>query len=207
MDTEFKLTAINPVAVEEFGSSVAVSGDYAIVGARHGGFDPGSAYVYMTTGTGWTQQAKLNASDKQGLDHFGDAVSIDGDYAIIGAPDGGSTSQGYAYIFHRSGSLWNEQAKLTASDVTAYGSFGRSVSIHGDYVIIGADKAAYIFHRAGSAWIEEAKLTAPPSVTLSSDFGVSVSMSGDHVIVGDAFAGVVALRRPRGICLNPAHPN
>lgn len=187
MDTESKLTSSTPESSEEYGSSVAISGDYAIVGARHGGFDSGSAYIYLTTGSGWTHQAKLNASDKQGFDHFGQAVSIDGDYAIVGAPDGGDTHQGHAYIFHRSGSSWTEQAELTAADATDYGSFGGSVSISGDYVIIGAAKTAYIFHRTGSSWTQQAELTSP-SPNNASSFGRSVSLSGDHAIVGDPFA-------------------
>src|SRR5262249_11802397 len=106
MDNEFKLTPSVPVAISEYGSSVAVSGGFATVVAGHGGFVPGSGYAYMTTGSGWTQQAKLNASDQQGLNPFGDSVSIDGDYAIVGAPDAGSAGEGHAYVFHRSGSSW-----------------------------------------------------------------------------------------------------
>src|SRR5262249_30720916 len=104
---------------------------------------------------------------------------------------GGSAVEGHAYILQRSGSLWSEQAKLTGAPVTPWESFGRSVSISGDYVIIGADKAAYIFYRAGSSWTQQAKVTSP-SPNISSDFGESVSLSGDHAIVGDPLAGGAA---------------
>ena len=192
MVTEFKLTANPPSAVEEFGCAVALSLDTAVVGARNGGFDPGAAYVYVLTGSGWTQHIRLDASDKTPLDHFGAAVAIDGDYVIVGAPDGGDESQGHAYVFHRSGSSWSEQGLLVASDSMPYGSFGRSVSISGDYIIVGAGKAAYIFHRDGSNWIEQAKLTAPPSISSLSDFGRSVSINGVHAVVGDTMGGAAA---------------
>ena len=133
-----------------FGYSVSISGDgnTAIVGAFYDnngkGINAGSAYIYTRSCSTWTQQSKLLASDGAAGDNFGNSVSIsgDGNTAIIGAyydDDKGSDS-GSAYIYTRSGSTWNQQAKVVASDGTSNDIFGYSVSISGDgnTVIVGA---------------------------------------------------------------------
>src|SRR4029077_16133530 len=180
MSRELKLKASDAAGVQEFGSAVALSGDYAIVGARHGGFDPGGAYVFVKNGAGWVEQAKLSAGETTAFDHFGEAVGIDGDYAIVGASQAGIGSYGQAYIFHRNGSEWMEDTILFVSDKTDHALFGQSVSLSGDWAIVGSDKAAYLFHRTGLTWIEKAKLTADEA----SDFGRSVSMNGNYAVVG-----------------------
>ncbi len=139
----------------------------------------------------WSEQQRITASDGAEGDLFGDAVSIDGDYAIAGAYGTGS-SQGSAYIFQRSGSSWSQVAKLTASDAAADDEFASSVSISGDTVIVGASEratgagAAYIFEKPVGGWAdatETAKLAASGAVT-GDYFGWSVSISGDTAIVG-----------------------
>ena len=139
MSTELKLKASDVAGVQEFGSAVAVSRDYTIVGARHDGFDPGAAYVFEKNGAAWVEQAKLSASDTTGFDHFGAAVGMDDDYAIIGASQGGIGSRGQAYIFHRNGSDWVEDTILFANGETDDALFGQSVSISGDCAIVGSD--------------------------------------------------------------------
>ena len=132
-----KLTASDAAAFDFFGVSVAISGDTAVVGANFDdgkGVDSGSAYVFVRSGTTWTEQAKLTASDAAALDQFGIEVSISGDTAVVGAfsdDDSGSRS-GSAYVFVHSGATWTEQAKLTASDAAIDDRFGRSVSVSGD---------------------------------------------------------------------------
>jgi len=88
----------------------------------------------------WLEQDKLLASDEAGDDYFGRSVSIDGDYAIVGArlDDDNGEHSGSAYVFTRSGTDWTEQAKLLPSDGAYWDDFGYSVSIDGDYAIIGA---------------------------------------------------------------------
>ena len=80
--------------------------------------DSGSAYVFTRTGTTWTQQAKLLASDGEAGEQFGYYVSLDGDTALIGADmdDDNGVDSGSAYIFTRTGTTWTQQAKLLASD-------------------------------------------------------------------------------------------
>jgi VCBS repeat-containing protein len=197
-EQQAKLTAADGAAEDFFGGSVSISGDYVIVGASgddDNGSDSGSAYIFHWNGTMWEQQAKLTAADGAAEDFFGYSVSISGDYVIVGASgddDNGSDS-GSAYIFHWNGAVWGQQAKLTAADGAKDDFFGDSVSISGDYVIVGAygdDQgeefsagAAYIFHRSGTVWAQEEKLTADDGKD-SDFFGCSVSISVDYAIVG-----------------------
>jgi hypothetical protein len=98
------------------------------------------------TGQNWDQIIKAVASDRAAADYFGYSVSISGDYAIVGAYHENHNASGIdsirwagsAYIFHYNGRTWAEQQKIVASDRTAYDIFGYSVSISGDYVIVGA---------------------------------------------------------------------
>ena len=93
-----------------------------------------------------TETQKIVASDRGASDHFGNSVSISGDYAIVGSPDededasGGNTlsNAGSAYIFKRDGTSWVQQQKIVASDRGVNDYFGWSVSISGDYAIVAA---------------------------------------------------------------------
>jgi len=195
-----KLTASDAAANDYFGYSVSVSGDTAVIGAYYddhaGGADAGSAYVFVRSGGVWTQQAKLTASDAAASDHFGRSVSVSGDTAVIGAmynSHAGGTDAGSAYVFVRSGGVWTQQAKLTASDAAASDYFGQSVSVSGDTAVIGAYEddhaggtyagSAYVFARSEGVWTEQAKLTASDAAA-DDEFGVSVSVSGDTAVIG-----------------------
>ena len=212
-----KLTDPDSNAFDYFGYSVSISGDYAIVGAFRsdvGGVKCGSAYIYKRSGSSWTQQAKLTASDCNAYESFGYSVSIDGDYAIVGASgdDDYGPGSGSAYIFVREGSTWSQIAKLTASDGNTSDNFGNSVCIKGDLAIIGADLdddkgtnsgSAYMFARDGQNWYEQAKLTATDGAS-SDYFGRSVSVSGDYAIVGaTASDGSAYIFEWDGISWNP----
>ena len=189
-----KIVASDGAVHDLFGNSVSISGDYAIVGAYYDGDNSGSAYIFKRDGTTWSQQAKITASDGAAGDHFGNSVSILGDYAIVAAhwdADNGYHS-GSAYIFKRDGSSWNQQAKIVASDGAAGDLFGNSVSISGDYAIVGAyydddrgdeSGSAYIFKRDGTTWNQQSKITASDGVA-GSYFGISDSISGEYAIVG-----------------------
>jgi len=195
-----KLTASDGAANDQFGRSVALSGDTAVVGAHADNVgansDQGSAYVFTRSGTTWTEQAKLTASDGAASDYFGMSVALSGDTVVVGAwldNVGANADQGSAYVFTRSGTTWTEQAKLTASDGAASDYFGVSVSVNLDTVAIGApfdnvganadQGSAYVFTRSGTTWTEQAKLTASDGGAGDS-FGVSFSMSGNTAVVG-----------------------
>jgi hypothetical protein len=195
---EQKLTASDGDSDDAFGISVSISGDYAFVGAYgddDNGINSGSAYIFKKDGSNWIEKQKLTASDGDEVDQFGRSISISGKYAIVGAnydDDNGVYYSGSAYIFERDGSNWTEEQKLTASDGDEYDHFGSSVSISGEYVIVGAyfdddnevnSGSAYIFRRDSSNWIEKQKLTASDGAE-DDWFGFSVSISGNYAIVG-----------------------
>ena len=144
----------------------------------------------------------LTASDGSTGHQFGRSVSIDGNYAVVGAPvaDGVGDSTGAAYIFEKSvAGLWgpNETAKFTASDGDTIDFFGISVSVSGDRVVVGAlneaypsqqrgNGAAYVFEKPGSGWVngtETVKLTAYGG-EVADYFGYSVNIDGNNIIVG-----------------------
>ena len=117
-----KLTASDAAALDKLGSSVALSGDTALVGAIFGDgavAGSGSAYVFVRSGTTWSQQAKLTASDAAVSDSFGESVALSEDTALVGASgdDDAGTHSGSAYVFVRSGTTWSQQAKLAASEL------------------------------------------------------------------------------------------
>jgi hypothetical protein len=182
---------------DRFGYSVSINGDFSIIGAYHNddnGQVSGSAYVFKREGTTWTEQAKLLPSDGEADDWFGSSVSINGDYAIIGAynNDDNGFGSGSAYVFIRNGTNWTEQAKLLPSDGAYHDCFGISVSIDGNYAIIGAynDKdngemsgSAYVFIRNNTNWTEQAKLL-PSDGAYQDWFGLSVSIDGNYAIIG-----------------------
>ena len=191
----------SPADDDFFGGSVSISGEYAVVGAGwddDNGSSSGSAYVYERDGAGnWNEVQKLTASDGAAEDYFGFSVSISGDYAVIGAPHDDDTGpdSGSAYIFERDGlGNWNEVQKLIASDGDAEDYFGGSVSISGNYVVIGSrsrlnisSESAYVFERDELGnWSEVQKLTASDGA--SGDlFGVSVAISGGYAVVGAVY--------------------
>ena len=197
---EAKLTASDAAAGDFFGNSVAVSGDTALVGAHSddhpGAVHAGSAYVFVRSGTTWSEQQKLTASDAAASDAFGSSVALSGETAVIGASSdthAGGTDAGSAYVFVRSATTWSEQQKLTASDAAFSDSFGISVAVSGDTAVIGASSdthaggvaagSAYVFVRSGTSWSEQQKLTASDAAA-SDGFGTSVALSGDTAVVG-----------------------
>ncbi len=194
---QVKLTAVDGAADDYFGSSVAVYGDTALVGAYGDddkGSSSGSTYVFVRSGSNWTQQAKLTASDGATDDYFGSSVAVYGDTALVGArgdDDKGSNS-GSAYVFVRNGVSWTQQAKITAADGAASDVFAYSVALAGDTAVIGAylddDKGSnsgstYVFVRTGGSWVQQAKLTAADG-TENDTFGYSVAVAGDTALIG-----------------------
>jgi len=189
-----KLAARDGAAYDQFGWSVAVSGDTAVIGAREdddAGSGSGSAYVFVRSAGIWAEQAKLTASDAAADDAFGGSVAILGDTAVVAA-SGDDHYSGAVYVFTRSGTNWIEAAKLMASDRAAGAAFGSSVALEGDTVVIGAERdinngketgAAYVFTRSGDSWVETAKLTASDRAALDR-FGCSAAVVADTLAIG-----------------------
>jgi len=183
-----ELTASDGVANDSFGTSVSVSGDTTVIGAIEKNNFQGAAYVFLRNGTVWTQQQELTASDGAPEDWFGFSVSVSGDTTVIGAGQK-NNAQGAAYVFLRSGTVWTQQAELTASDGAANDYFGYTVSVSGETAVIGANGknslqgAAYVFVRSGGVWGQQQELTASDGAAYDF-FGYSVSVSGDTAVIG-----------------------
>ncbi|MBI4880227.1 MAG: FG-GAP repeat protein [Planctomycetes bacterium] len=227
------LKASNTGNSDIFGCSVAASGDTVVVGAHgedssatgvngdqsnNGASGSGAAYVFVRSGTTWSQQAYLKASNTEAFDWFGYAVSVSGDGVAVAAyhedsnatgvngdqSNNGAADSGAAYVFARSGTTWNEQAYLKASNSSAGDLFGWSLSMSEDTVVVGAlgedssatgvngdqgsngaadSGAAYVFVRSGTTWSQQAYVKASNTGAYH-QFGCSVSVSGDRLVVG-----------------------
>jgi hypothetical protein len=199
-----KLTASDGAAGDQFGRSVSVSGNTAVIGSYFDddvnmGTDSGSAYVFEYSDVnGWVQVAKLTASDGAVSDRFGLSVSVSNDTIVVGSyqDDDNGTSSGSAYVFqyNSTANSWTQVAKLTASDGAAGDYFGWSVAVSGDTALVGSygdddmgsnSGSAYVFqyNRTANSWAQVAKLTASDGAA-DDQFGFSVSVSGNSVVVG-----------------------
>ena len=202
-----KILADDGAADDQFGYSVAISGDKVVIGARgddDNGSASGSAYVYdLSNGNGalsdvLASRIKLTASDGAADDQFGYSVAISGDTVVVGAHgnDDNGDSSGSAYVYDLSsgnGTLSDvlaSEIKLTASDGAAGDKFGCSVAISGDKVFVGADGDDDKGYDSGSAYVydlansnAETKLAASDGAS-ADFFGNSVAISGDKVVVG-----------------------
>ena len=191
-----RLAAADGDAEDYFGSSVALSAETAVVGAKwdddpHGN-GGGSAYVFERAGGDWTQTAKLTAAVGEPEDHFGQSVALDGDRVLIGAEAAtgtGGARTGAAYVFVR-GDTWTQTATLRPADDAEEG-FGLSVALDGTTAVVGAPQddsdngnttgSAYVFGLSEGTWNHQATLYADDR-DREDAFGRSVS--GDTAVVG-----------------------
>jgi hypothetical protein len=215
------LKASNTDAGDWFGLPVAVSGNTVVVGAPveasgatgvngnqsdNSASAAGAAYVFVRNGSSWTQQAYLKASNTNAHDVFGWSVAISGDTIVVGAQgeasnatgvngnqaNNSASNAGAAYVFVRNGTTWTQQAYLKASDTGSGASFGESVAVSGDTIVVGApfevgqniiSGAAYVFERVGTNWFPAALLKAS-NPDQGDEFGWSVAVAGNTVAVG-----------------------
>ena len=218
---------------DEFGFSVALSGDTMAVGApqedsnatgvngnqaNNSAPDSGTVYVFTRSSGVWSQQAYIKASNTGAGDAFGFSVALDGDTLAVGAyaeassatgingdqSDNSASSSGAVYVFTRSGTTWTQQAYVKASNAEGGDVFGISVALSGDTLAVGATQeassatgvngtqtdnsvsnsgAVYVFTRSGTTWSQQAYVKA--SNTGANDlFGRSVALFGDTLAVG-----------------------
>jgi hypothetical protein len=208
-----KIVASDRMENDYFGRSIAVSGDFMVIGAYgvdvdEQGANPlngaGAVYVFRRTNNSWVEMQKVVASDRSKTDRFGEVVEIDEDYFIVGAPSKdvlGTTTKydvGAAYIFQRQMNSWVEVNKLMASDADADDEFGRSVEIYQGYVAVGAPEedensqgedtknasgSIYIFEENNGNWTETQKVVASDR-SADDNFGISVALNKDQLFVG-----------------------
>ena len=235
------LKASNTGLFDDFGVSVSLDGDTLAVGADNEGSratgvggdqaddsatHSGAVYIFRRTGPIWAHEAYVKASNTDALDGFGSSVSLSGDTLAVGAfgessaatgiggnqADNSASSSGAVYVFTRTGTTWSQQAYLKASNTGAGDSFGFSVSLSGNTLVVGAYReasnatgidgnqtdnsatesgAVYVFTRTGTTWAQQAYVKA--SNTDADDvFGYSVSVSGDTLAVGALYESSAA---------------
>jgi hypothetical protein len=209
---------------EGFGYAVSMSGDVILVGNFHvtkdDKEDVGVVYVYERNAGQWKQADTLRSPTEIEGERFGYAVSVDGDWAFVGAsgydleqerPYPYNTREGMVHVFQRTTGQWRRVSGLMASDPQEDAHFGNAVEVSGSRAIVGAYffwqgdpyehyryGAAYVFEHGGDGWQEMARITPPIKVIEENPFdllfGRSVSISGDAVLVGSfgLFASGVA---------------
>ena len=217
---------------DDFGWSVALSGDTLAVGAtgedsdgssqlNDGLSNAGAAYVFTRSGTNWMQQAYIKASNPDSDDSFGYSVALSGDTLAVGATgedsnatdtqaspidqsDNSLSSAGAAYVFTRSGTAWTQQAYVKASNPGMNDVFGWSLALDGETLAVGApfeassasgingnqgddsvmfSGAVYVFTRSGVTWSQQSYVKAS-NTGMNDTFGWSVGLSGDTLAAG-----------------------
>ena len=193
--TSFTLTSL-----DHFGTSVALHNDYLAVGGVNAIVDYngtlvqcGTVVVYRYNGSTWSKQQEIIPSDGAAYDEFGHDVSIYNNRLAVGswkASVSGNSKAGAVYMYSRVGSVWTQDAKLTAFDGAASDYFGKSVSIWDTKLVVGSYKdnggrgAAYFYEETGGTWGLTNKVTAFDAGT-NEWFGCSVDfIKADNVVIG-----------------------
>jgi RHS repeat-associated protein len=178
----------SPVAYEDFGNSVAISGSHIITGAPNGQsatYAEGAVFVFTLSGGVWSDTAEIIPSDYSGNDNFGNSVAISGNTAVVGR----STYLGAAYVFTLSGSEWTQRAELSPPDGFDGDFFGSAVSLTSTTLLIGAEGGAYgnghvyEYEQSAGAWHLVNEIASNDEQ--SSDwFGSALAYANGSVIVG-----------------------
>ncbi|HHZ98286.1 MAG TPA: hypothetical protein EYN68_01745, partial [Candidatus Marinimicrobia bacterium] len=244
-EQEAYIKASNSEANDYFGNSVALDGDTLVVGAygedsnqttitndnstassNNSNSRSGAVYVYKRTGTTWTQEAYVKASNSEATDWFGSSVALDGDTLAVGAykeessqttitndnstasSDNSNNRSGAVYVYKRTGTTWAQEAYVKASNSEATDEFGYSVALDNDTLAVGvrdedsnqttitndnstassnnsssASGAVYVYKRTGTTWEQEAYVKASNN-DASDVFGYRVALDGDTLAVG-----------------------
>ncbi len=209
-----RLRASDLRQLDEFGWSVAIDKDTAVIGARNADPDlgdgiinnAGAAYVFRFDGLSWTQETRLVADDASPGDSFGVSVAIWGDTIAVGATgrdQNGITDAGAVYLFRRWGGEWKQFSRLLAADPASEDNFGSAIALHKDTLVVGANSkdlltipdvgAAYVFINRGNSWDQKAKLL-PPDPFPGGYYGTSVAVSDKNIVIGETQANPFGLR-------------
>ncbi|GAB4514688.1 MAG: hypothetical protein Tsb0020_33210 [Haliangiales bacterium] len=237
VDTTWELEAYlkspNTQIDDNFGHSVAVVGDVLAAGAVGEDSDAdgtngdssdnsastsGAVYIYRRSGTVWSFDSYLKASNSDSSDAFGFSISMFGSRLAVGAigessaatgvggdqDSNGASRSGAVYIFRYTGTAWIQEAYIKASNADAEDQFGRSVSLSGDALAVGAfgeasaapgvgsdqadnnapgSGAAYVFRRTGATWAQASYIKSS-NPDENDNFGFSVALSDDTLVVG-----------------------
>ena len=192
---EAKLVAPDGAAQDQLGRAVAIAGERVLAGAPFdddAGEGSGAAYVFELAPQGWVPTAKLTAPGAAAGDWFGYAVALDGDRAVVGAPQPYNGGRGAAYVFDFDGLAWQPRAVLAADDGQPGDRFGDAVAVYGAVVVAGAPShdggatgsgAAYVYEPGPGGWTQRAELGASPPEP-QAGFGNAVAAWGERVLAG-----------------------
>ncbi len=186
-----RLSVGNISTTVELGLSVSVSGDTALIGSVGQDFGTGVANFFVRSGASWIQQQPVLAPSPVTGAHFGSAVVVAGDTALVGQANTGAGPFG-AFVYVRSGTTWALQQALTdgaPADAGEGDGFGSSLALSGDTALVGAPGAlggmgaAYVFVRSGTTWTLQQELVAPDGEAYDG-FGTALAVEGDTAVVG-----------------------
>jgi hypothetical protein len=204
-----ELIPFDPQISMLYGNSLSIYQNTALIGAPFrdiSGIDnPGSAYVFIRTGSAWIQQAILQSPIIEDSENFGTNVWIYEDTAAIGAPlkdISGTFNTGKAYVYIRSGTSWTLQQEIEPSELESASQFGRSVSVYQDTLLIGhwlADVSgvanagkAYVYIRAAGIWSLQQELITSDYIE-NDFFGFDVSLYNNTAIVSSYQADISSI--------------
>ncbi len=187
-ELDSKIMPEDLTAENYFGWSVAIDGDYAIVGAPYQVSRMGMAYIFKHVDGIWELQDKV--SDNIYGNYFGWSVAIHGDRAAVGAvgPTGG------AYIFTRNtDESWSEEGSITENNEFVGLDFGKSISLYDNYLVVASAQDDEVGLRAGAGYVYRIidatgwqfhKKLMPSDGGNNDAFGTSVAISSDYIAVG-----------------------
>ena len=161
--------------------AISIDGDYIVIGC----YVKEAAYIFARSGSTWTQQQKLTASDAGASYYFGNSVAIDGDTALVASywnDHDGVDKTGAGYVFTRSGSTWTQQQKLTSTLTGSARQLGKWAALEGDNIVMGSGKdKIVIYSRSGSTWTQDL-ITEGDDTAYNDRFSFSVDISGRSII-------------------------
>lgn len=190
-----KITASTRESRAEFGTSVAISNQFAASGASREEVAKGAVYIYQKNGSNWNFHQKINAPDGAEMVEFGGSLKFGPDFLVAsaGRADIGNTIRaGALYIYELNSDQWNFTKKLIASDYDNDAMLGvnqTSISVDGNTIAAGApglsswNGAVYIFEKNNNDWIKKQKITSPESADFG-NFGIGVSLFGNYLVIG-----------------------
>lgn len=193
---------IRPATVgvsDRFGATIVIQGDTAAITAigdgANIGDEEGTVYIFQRSGSAWTEVIRLVSPTPTYYGQFGDALALDGNTLLVGAP-GENATRGVVYVYDRNPNTgaWQQSGQITAPSLNAEDGFGDAVALDGTLAVIAAptrDAGAanagtvYAFRRSGSTWALE-KTFLPPTLEVEGRFGRNaVAVDGDTIAIGN----------------------
>ena len=190
------ITPVQDGSIDMFGRSLAVSDNFAMIGARGNcalAENSGVVFIMQKTEKGWALQQTLTSSNPYAADDYGRSVAINEHYAAVGASTGAIGLSGVVYLYKKETDGWTLDQQVVADTPQMFDYFGYSVAIHDSTLIVGAPTMdsdifarqghVYVFEKVDSTWVQKVMLT-PSDPTANHKYGFSVDFDGNHIVVG-----------------------